>query len=121
MIILEALSALRRGAVREAIEAMEKWRVDEPLKWKKVAERLSWLDVTKSHTIAEAHEACVKSWRKLRTCACRGEGCDPYLADLVVEVFKPVCTRVALPRYEIEALCALFIVKVADRVNMEVV
>ncbi len=119
--ILEALSALRRGAVVEAVEAMEKWRLDEPLKWKKVAERLSWLDVTRSHTVAEAHAACVKSWRKLRTCACKGEGCDPHLADLVVKVFREVCRRVALPRYEVEALCMMFIVKVADRVNMEVV
>ncbi|MFZ8809647.1 MAG: hypothetical protein ACO2PN_16280 [Pyrobaculum sp.] len=118
--ILEALSALRRGAVREVIEVMEKWRLDEPLKWKKVAERLSWLDVTRSHTIAEAHAACVRSWKKLRICACNGEGCNQQLADLVVEVFRPVCGRVAMPRYEIETLCAMFIVKVADRVNMEV-
>jgi len=118
--ILEALNALRRGAVREAINAMEKWRLDESLKWKKVAERLSWLDVTRSHTVVEAYEVCVRSWRKLRICACRGEGCDPQLADLVVEVFRPVCRRVAMPRYEIETFCAMFIVKVADRVNMEV-
>jgi hypothetical protein len=118
--ILAALSALRRGAVREAVETMEKWRIDEPLKWKKAAERLSWLDVTSSHTVAEAHEACVRSWRKLRTCACRGEGCDPSLANLVMEVFRPVCRRVAMARYEVETLCALFIVKVADKVNMEV-
>jgi hypothetical protein len=118
--ILDALNAIRRGAVKEAIDAMEKWRLDEPLKWKKVAERLGWLDVTRSYTVAEAHEACVRSWRKLRLCACRGEGCDPQLADLVVEVFRLVCRRVATPRYEIEALCMLFIVKVADRVNMEV-
>ena len=118
--ILEALNALRRGAVRETIETMEKWRLDEPMKWKKAAERLGWLDVTRSHTVAEAHETCVRSWRKLRICACRGEGCDPQLADLVVEVFRPICRRVAVPRYEIETLCALFIVKVADRVNMEV-
>lgn len=117
--ILQALSALRHGAVREAVEVMEKWRQDEPLKWKKVAERLSWLDVTSSHTVAEAHEACVRGWRKLRTCACRGEGCDPQLANLVVEVFRHVCRRVAVPKYEIEALCMLLIVKVADRVNME--
>jgi hypothetical protein len=118
--ILEALNSLRRGAVREAIEAMERWRLDEPLKWKKTAERLSWLDVTRSHTVAETHEACVRSWKKLRNCACRGEGCDPQLADLVAEVFRHVCRRVALPRYDVEMLCALFIVKVADRVNMEV-
>jgi len=117
--ILDALSALRRGAVKEAIEALEKWRLDEPLRWKKAAERLSWLDVTRSYTVAEAHEACVRSWRKLRICACRGEGCDPQLADLVVEVFRPACRRVAMPRYEVDALCAMFIVKVADRVNME--
>jgi hypothetical protein len=118
--ILEAINALRRGAVREAIEAMERWRLDESLKWKKVAERLSWLDVTRSHTVAEAHEACVRRWKKLRICACRGEGCDPQLADLVAEVFRPVCRRVAMPRYEVEMLCAMFIVKVADRVSMEV-
>ncbi len=118
--ILEALNALKRGAMVEAINVMEKWRLDEPMKWKKVAERLGWLDVTKSHTVAEAHTACVKSWRKLRICACRGEGCDPQLADLAVEVFRPVCKRVAVPRYEVEALCMMFIVKVADRVNMEV-
>jgi hypothetical protein len=119
--ILEALSALRRGAVREAVEAMEKWRINEPLKWKRMAEKLSWLDVTSSHTAAEAHELCVRSWRKLRNCACRGEGCDPRLMNLVVEVFRPVCRRVALPRYEIEALCMMLIVKVADKVSMEVV
>ena len=118
--ILEALSSLRRGAVREAINVMEKWRVDEPLKWKKVAERLGWLDVTSSHTVAEAHEACVRSWKKLKICACKGEGCDPRLANLVVEVFRPVCRRVAVARYEVEALCMLFIVKAADKVNMEV-
>jgi hypothetical protein len=118
--ILEALNALRRGAVREAIDAMERWRLDESLKWKKVAERLSWLDVTRNHTVAEAYEACVRSWRKLRICACRGEGCDPHLSDLVVEVFRPVCRRAAMPRYEVEVLCAMLIVKVADRVNMEV-
>jgi hypothetical protein len=118
--ILEALNALRRGAVREAINAMEKWRLDESLKWKKVAERLSWLDVTRNHTVVEAYEACVRSWRKLRICACRGEGCDQQLADLVVEVFRPTCRRVAMSRYEVEVLCAMFIVKVADRVNMEV-
>ena len=118
--ILEALSALRRGAVKEAVEALERWRLDEPLKWKKMAERLSWLDVTRNYTVVEAHEACVRSWRKLRTCACRGEGCDPQLADLVVEVFRPVCRRVAVSRYEVETLCAMLIVKVADRVNMEV-
>jgi len=118
--ILEALNALRRGAVKDAVEAMEKWRLDEPLRWKKVAERLSWLDVASSHTAAEAHEACVRSWKKLRVCACRGEGCDPDLASLVVEVFRPVCRRVAVARYEIEALCMLFILKVADKVNMDV-
>jgi len=117
--ILEALNALRRGAVKEAVEALEKWRLDEPLKWKKAAERLGWLDVTRNYTVAETHEACVRSWKKLRICACRGEGCDPQLADLVVEVFRPVCRRVAMPRYEVETLCAMFIVKVADRVNME--
>jgi hypothetical protein len=120
MMLLEALNALRRGAVKEAIEALEKWRLDEPLKWKKAAERLSWLDVTRSHTASEAHGACVKSWKKLRLCACRGEGCDPQLADLVVEVFRHVCRRVATPRYEVETLCAMFLVKAADRVNMEV-
>jgi hypothetical protein len=117
--ILDALNALRRGAVKEAVEALEKWRLDEPLKWKKAAERLGWLDVTRSHTAAEAHEACMRSWKKLRICACRGEGCDPQLADLVAEVFRPICRRVATPRYEVEALCAMFILKVADRVNME--
>jgi hypothetical protein len=61
--ILEALSALRRGTVKEAVEAMEKWRLDEPLKWKKVAEKLSWLDVVSSHTVAEAHGACMKTGR----------------------------------------------------------
>jgi hypothetical protein len=119
--ILDALNALRRGAVREAIEMLERWRLDEPLKWKKAAERLGWLDVTKSHTVAETHETCVKNWKKLRTCACRGEGCDLQLADLVTGVFSAVCRRVAVPRYEVETLCALLIVKVADRVNMEVV
>jgi len=117
--ILEALNALRRGAVKEAVEALEKWRLDESLKWKKVAESLSWLDVTRSHTVAEAHEACVRSWKKLRICACRGEGCDPQLADLVMGVFRPICRRVATPRYEVETLCAMFLVKVVDRVNME--
>jgi len=117
--ILEALNAIRRGAVKAAFEAMERWRLDESLKWKKAAERLSWLDVTSSHTVAETHEECVKSWKKLRICACRGEGCDPHLANLVTEVFKPVCRRVAVPRYEVEMLCMMFIVKVADKVNME--
>jgi len=119
--ILDALNALRRGAVREAIEVLEKWRLDESLKWKKAAERLGWLDVTRNYTVAEAHEACVRSWKKLRNCACRGEGCDPQLADLVVELFRSVCRRVAMPKYEVEVLCAMFIVKVADRVNMEVI
>jgi len=117
--ILDALNALRRGAVKEAIEAMEKWRIEEPLKWKKTAERLGWLDVTRSFTVAEAHEACVKSWKKLRICACKGEGCDPQLADLVAEVFRHTCRRVATPRYEVETLCMALIIKVADRVNMD--
>jgi hypothetical protein len=119
--ILEAFSALRRGAVREAIEAMEKWRIGEPLKWKRMAEKLGWLDVTSSHTVVETYEACMRGWKKLRNCACRGEGCDPYLANLVMEVFRPVCRRIAVTRYEIETLCALLIVKAADRINMEVV
>ena len=117
--ILEALSALRRGAVKEAIEALEKWRLDEPLKWKKAAERLSWLDVTRSHTVAEAHEACMRSWKKLRICACRGEGCDPQLVDLIMGVFSPICRRVATPRYDVETLCAMFLLKVLDKVNMD--
>jgi hypothetical protein len=41
--------------------------------------------------------------------------------NLVVEVFRPACRRVAVPRYEIETLCMMLIVKVADKVGMEVV
>jgi hypothetical protein len=118
--ILRALKALRSGAVRDAVNVMEEWRLNETLKWKKVAELLGWLGVSRNNTVSEVHDACMKSWKKLRICACRGEGCDPQLANLVVEVFRSICRRVAVPRYEVEVLCASLIVKVADRVNMEV-
>jgi hypothetical protein len=119
--ILEALNALRRGAVRDAINAMEEWRLKESLKWKKVAELLSWLSITRNNTVAEVHEACVKNWKKLRNCACRGVGCDHGSAGLVVEVFRGSCGHVAVPLYELERLCAFLIIKAADRISMEVV
>ncbi len=118
--ILEAFNALRRGAVSDAINAMEEWRLEESLKWKKVAELLGWLGITRNSTVAEAHEACVKSWKKLRGCACRGVGCDPNSANLVVEVFRESCGRVAVSVYELEKLCAFLIIKAADKVSMEV-
>jgi hypothetical protein len=118
--ILDAIKALRGGAVREAINIMEEWRLNETLKWKKAAELLGWLGVTRNSTVSEVHEACVKNWKKLRGCACRGAGCDPGSAGLVVEVFRESCWRVAVSVYELERLCALLVVKVADRVSMEV-
>jgi len=117
--ILEALKALKSGAVQDAVNAMEEWRLKEALKWKKVAELLSWLGITRNNTVAEVHEACIKNWKRLRGCACRGAGCDPNSANLVVEVFRGSCGHVAVPLYELERLCMFLIIKTADRVSME--
>jgi len=120
MRLYNALERLRRGRFGEALAEMERWRLEEPRKWMKLAELLQRLGVTSDSSVAEAVEACVQSWRgALWRCVCKKISCDPQIADLLFAVFAPLCRGVVTSTSAVSMKCLELLVKTADRLHRE--